>query len=842
MLRTASLALLAVLVFGSAACADLVANGGFETGDFTGWDTNGTGATFAVTSGSQQSGTKCAELTGTDGSMVSLCQTITVKPNWKYTATFYFKTSGAVTALDCHLEQRRADHTYAGVMNSLGAPGGSTPAWTMKSITFTTTADTGEIYWYNAANIGSGVKLFVDSFSLVDLGPAGNALDNGGFEMGDYSGWWLTNNGSGASFAVTNGGAEGPHSGNYCSEATGINGSIMVDIEPVPWIPVQPNTSYIASFYWRTVGDHDAFDSNLEEWTPTGYYTTYHMVNDGGPKAAWTLASVTFTTGPNTTLLRWYNGMNIPNGVKLLLDDFSVRLAPPCDGTPCNGGFETGFPDFWTTAGGGLTLAITDGGTLGPRSGSYCAELTGTTNDLFHLEQDFSGLTPGVTYEASAYFRTSAAITAIGIVLVEHNPAGDQSYSLITGGAENRPGWSKVSVTFTPRVGTTGFTWHNDMNLPNGVKLYLDDCKIRVAPECVGMPCNGGFETGETDFWTLVGGGVSFGTTTTNPHSGNYCAELAGTDGTLAYPTQKVEVKPSTTYTASLYYRTEGSVGAWDSHIDELDAGGASVGQSNYLGTMAGDTPEWTRAQVTFTTTPDTHYLSWYNGMNVANGVKMFLDDFEISEVTYSPYTLGALRQAPLGTTAILDAVVTRVIDEYHFFVESPDRSAGIFVESDDFAFLVADGGSTRNPLPGDTVHLRGYTARSTYHDASDAALFSNMVVLKTDQAPESGVPAQVAPLRPLGSILRPIITGVGAEMEGLFVKVGGMAFNADSTNGTFEINDGSGMFQNVQVGFRPWFYINDGDLVALTGCVVSNNGARWIYVTDQDEIQLITP
>lgn len=837
MLRLVSLAALAAIILCPAVWADDVLNGGFETGSFSDWETNGTGATFAVTAGNQQSGTYCAELTGTDGSMVSLCQTIAVSPDRKYKATFYYKTAGSVAALDCHLEQRKDDHSYAGVMNSLGAAAGSTPAWTMKSVTFNTTSDTAEIYWYNAANIGSGVKLFFDSFSLVDLGPASNVLDNGGFETGDYSGWMASGNGVGAAYLVSNGGAGGPYSGSYCLEISGLNGS-LTSIEPVPWIAVQPNTAYTASFYWRTDGDHEAFQSNLEEWTPTGYARGYTLVNDGGPKPGWTRASATFTTGPTTNLLRWWNGSNVPSGVKLFLDDFRIRLAPQCDSTPCNGGFETGETDFWSLSGSGADVTASSGGAVGPKSGSYCLEFAGTTGALRHVEQFFTGLVPGVTYEASAYFRTSAPIVAIGITLVEHNPAGDQGYSMITGGAENRPGWSKVAVTFTARAGSTGYTWHNDANVPNGVSLFIDDCRIREAPTCVGVPCNGGFETGETDFWSFGGSGAVFGVTDVAPHSGTYCGQVVGIDGTLVNPNQKVAVNPSTTYTASLYYKTEGSVEAWDSHIDELKADSSYAGRTRSLGTVAGSTPDWTKAQVTFTTTSSTHFLSWYNGMNLANGVRMFLDDFDISEVVYSPYTVGALRQAPLGTPATLDVVVTRAFDndgEKYFFVESPDRSAAFLVENDAFAL-------TSPPNPGDTLHLRGYTATSGYEDYDLNRVFSGMLVFKTDQMPTAGVPAQVAPLKPLGTILRPLMTGVGATLDGLFVKVGGMVFNADPMNATFEINDGSGMETNIRVAKSYSYFPGDGDLVALTGCVVSTNGVRWIYVTSLDEVQTITP
>lgn len=150
-----SLGLMLFFGSGSAYALNLVTNGGFETGDFTGWVKSGS---YMYVNGSNPFSGSFAATLGTPGALGSLTQTIATLPGYEYELSFALATSGGapsefhalVNGTSLFSLTNEGNHPYEGV-----------------SLFFTAGASPTQIAFLARNDVGS---FFLDNVS-VDLAP-----------------------------------------------------------------------------------------------------------------------------------------------------------------------------------------------------------------------------------------------------------------------------------------------------------------------------------------------------------------------------------------------------------------------------------------------------------------------------------------------------------------------------------------------------------------------------------------------------------------------------------------------------------------------------------------------
>ncbi|UHA60211.1 carbohydrate binding domain-containing protein [Metabacillus litoralis] len=271
---------------------NLITNGGFETGDLSGWNTSES-PKFKVTLDEFNKGDHSLEVSGPQD-WNGIKHTVEVKPNTDYVLSFYGKGGGGAAYKVLAADESTITENYTVAQDE----------WLEYEVSFNSGENNSVIVYIS----DSGQKAYYDDFTLAE--ELENLVSNGDFETGDFSGW---DTGDNPKFSIS---SEEKNSGEHSLEVSG----------PQDWngikhtVEVKPNTDYVLSFYGKGGGGAAYKVLAADESTITENYTV--------AQEEWFEYEVSFNSGDNDKVIIYVSDAS----EKAYYDDFYI--GDPVRGEP----------------------------------------------------------------------------------------------------------------------------------------------------------------------------------------------------------------------------------------------------------------------------------------------------------------------------------------------------------------------------------------------------------------------------------------------------------------------------------------------------------------------------
>ncbi|MBQ9841554.1 MAG: carbohydrate binding domain-containing protein [Clostridia bacterium] len=569
---------------------NLVENGNFETGDFTGWEKH---QSTSVSADAAYTGYYGAKLSGNGGWGGMLNQSVPVVAGGSYKVAMWVKT----VSNGANIQLKDGDANGA----KLGSEWFTGTEWTYKTWTVSPTTNT---LFINFCGGGNGVAetVYVDDITVTKA----PLIDNGDFETGDKTGWSCN---SGTATIVTD-----AYSGNYALQ---ISNPAQWGEAAVRTIGVKPNTQYEVAFKAKRVSGTGAF--NLIVCSPVSPWTKFTKIsgqnwmaaNDATDANGWASYSCVYNSDEFTQMLLKFTS-EVASAGSIILDDITVTelKEPSFDGYLYNGDFETGKTNPWTTYQG------TDAAEDAACSGDYGLCLQGNGGWGGMAYQDIATV-PGENYYFYGYFKANAAGVNIQIL--------DQATSTkLASTWFNKTSWSVVKLKFVAKGTTTRINFCGG-GTGTAEKVYADDMFIvAVTPQGSsfdGYIYNGDFEAGTTVNWSTHQQTIL---STKAAYEGAAGVIMKGTGGWGGTLNQSFNVDMGNTYKLSFRYKPISN----GLNVQILDADDSSKLASDYLSTANGT--DWMLYEKTFSVGYTTKVTLNFCGGGTGSTEEMYVDNVSI--------------------------------------------------------------------------------------------------------------------------------------------------------------------------------------------------------------------